>query len=263
MTNPLLTIRNLKVTHASAKKGIIHGVNLTIHAGEVVALVGPSGSGKSLTAMAILGLLPPDLQVVDGDISFRDGSLMCMTEEELRCIRGKEIGMIFQDPLSFLNPTMTIGKQISETLIFHKKLTHREALIATYELLEDMGIPDPRERYGFYPFQFSGGQRQRVMIASAMACKPALLLADEPTTALDPTTQAQILALIRHQVTKNNMSLLFITHDLRVAESVADRIAVMHEGIIVEDAPKEQFFLSQSHEQGRSLVAQYRRRYCG
>lgn len=261
---PLLTLENLTLSIKKAPKEssfILKGVTLTIHKGEVVALVGPSGSGKSLTAMAVLGLLPEALEIIGGDIVFAEKSMTRMRAEELRKIRGKDIGMIFQDPLSHLNPTMCVGKQIAETLCFHKGLSYNEAKLEAYHLLEDVGIPTPRERYNFYPFQLSGGQLQRVMIASALACKPSLLLADEPTTALDPETQIQILELIKSLVKKYKMSLLFITHDLRVANLIADRIAVMDDGIIVEAAPKDMFLASPQHPKSQALVAQYRRRY--
>jgi ABC-type dipeptide/oligopeptide/nickel transport system ATPase component len=258
----LLSIKNLKISTKSSIK-ILKGVSFEIKKGEVVSLVGPSGSGKSLTAMAILGLIPPALHIVGGDISIDGHSLIDISTEDHRNFLGKHIGMIFQDPLSHLNPTMTVGRQIAETLVFHKGFSYKEAKRAAIELLGDVGLPDPEERYHFFPFELSGGQRQRVMIASALACKPSLLLADEPTTALDPETQLQILDLIRSLVVKHGMGLLFITHDLRVANTVADRIAVMHEGVIVENQPKEVFMASQEHPRSRALVEQYRRRYHG
>ncbi len=249
--SPLLAIKNLHVS------GLLKGVSLDLFPGEVVALVGVSGSGKTLTAASIMGLLPPQLQITEGEILYQERALHTLSPQEWLTIRGPHIGIIFQDPLTHLNPTRSIGKQIAEMLRFHEGRSRKEARLAACDLLEEVGLPS--SRYDDYPFQLSGGQRQRVMIAMALACRPALLLADEPTTALDPETQKQILELLQTLIKQRGTSLLFITHDLRIANSIANRIAVMHDGTIVESGPKEQLFTSPQHPQTQALMAQYRR----
>jgi len=258
MPGPLLQIDDLSVDFASAGQ-TIHAVNrasLGIERGETLALVGESGSGKSVTALSILRLLPyPKASHPSGRIVFEGRDVLSMNDSEMRGLRGNRIGMIFQEPMTSLNPLHTVEKQISEVLFLHQGLRPAQATARTIELLEAVGLPDARERLASYPHQLSGGQRQRVMIAMALANDPDLLIADEPTTALDVTIQAQILELLTDLKKRLNMALLLITHDLGIVRHVADRVAVMYRGEIVETNRTEELFSRPAHDYTRSLLA--------
>jgi microcin C transport system ATP-binding protein len=242
---PLLRIDNL---HIGFRKGgainrVVHGADLEVHENETLALVGESGSGKTVTAQAVLRLLPETLIAYpEGEISFQGRAVLRMSAAELQGIRGSEIGMIFQEPMSSLNPLHTVEKQLNETLSLHQGLSGSRASAIALEWLGKVGLRDPEKRLKSYPHQLSGGERQRVMIAMALANSPKLLIADEPTTALDVTIQAQILALIKSLQRELGMAVLFITHDLGIVRRVADRVAVMHEGRIVETGATEEIF---------------------
>jgi oligopeptide transport system ATP-binding protein len=246
----LLEVQDLK-THFKTKAGMVHavdGVSFAVKPGEKVAVVGESGCGKSVTALSIMRLVsqPPGVYA-GGQILFDDEDLLDVPESTMRKIRGGKIGMIFQDPMTCLNPTMTVGNQIAEGLRIHLKLSQREALARALQLLEQVGIPAAAERLNSYPHQFSGGMRQRVMIAIALACNPKLLIADEPTTALDVTVQAQILELISAICREFGTALILITHDLGVVAGMTDRVIVMYAGKVVEEAPTEELFANPRH----------------
>jgi oligopeptide transport system ATP-binding protein len=246
----LLEVRDLKTQFRTREGPIqaVNGISFTIDEGEAVGIVGESGSGKSVTALSILRLLPmPPAQIVDGAVLFQDQDLVDLHEAEMRRIRGGKISMIFQDPISSLNPVMRIQDQITETLQLHLGLSKVEAIARVRSLLEAVGIPDAERRMRGYPHQFSGGMRQRVMIAIAIATNPKLLIADEPTTALDVTIQAQILELLARLRRDLNTSLILITHDLGVVAGVTDRILVMYAGHIAERAPTEEIFDNPRH----------------
>ena len=247
---PVLAARDLAVRFATGQ-GVVHAVNdvsFEIGEGEVVALVGESGSGKSTIGLAIMGLLSRDTgTALSGAIRLRRKSgaecdLLAIRERELRRIRGDEVAMIFQEPMSSLNPVYTVGEQIGETFVLHRRKSRREALALALDMLVQMGIPDPRRCLASYPHQLSGGMRQRAMIAMALACQPRLLIADEPTTALDVTIQAQILDLLGEVRERTGMSILFITHNLGVVAEIADRAMVMYAGQIMETGPVTSLF---------------------
>jgi ABC-type dipeptide/oligopeptide/nickel transport system ATPase component len=234
---------------------ILRGVNVDLHAGETLGLVGASGSGKSVTAQAILGLIKrPPLVEMRGRVVFDGEDLVGMAPQKLRRVRGRRIAYIFQEPMSALNPVFTAGDQIAEMVSLHEGMGRKAALARTADLFAEVGLPDPRRRLASYPHELSGGQRQRVMIAMALSCNPQVLIADEPTTALDVTVQAQILRLLKRLQTERGMALLFITHDLRVMAEIADRIAVMQAGRIVEDAPVDDLFHAPRHAYTRELL---------
>lgn len=246
----LLEVNDLKTQFRTREGPIqaVNGISFTVNEGEAVGIVGESGSGKSVTALSILRLLPmPPAQIVDGAVLFQDQDLVDLNEAEMRRIRGGKISMIFQDPISSLNPVMRIQDQIVETLQLHLGLSKAEARARARSLLEAVGIPDAARRLRGYPHQFSGGMRQRVMIAIAIATNPKLLIADEPTTALDVTIQAQILELLARLRRDLNTSLILITHDLGVVAGVTDRILVMYAGHIAERAPTEEIFDNPRH----------------
>lgn len=253
--NPLLQVNNLSVSFkkASSSIPIIHGINFHLHKGESLALVGGSGSGKSVTAQAIMRLLDPSAKI-SGDILFEEKNLLAKKENEMQKIRGKKMGMVFQDPMTSLNPTMKIGTQLTEAIRFHEKISYSESRQKSLQLLKELEISDPEMRFNAYPFQLSGGMRQRVMIGIALSCNPQLLIADEPTTALDVTVQAQILSLIRVFQQKNQMSLLLITHDLGIVAGMCDRIIVMCGGQIVETGTTEQIFENPQHPHTQTLL---------
>ena len=230
-------------------------VSFDVRSGETLGLVGESGSGKSVTALSIMGLVQPPGRIVGGRILFKGRDLLTLPESELRAIRGAEISLIFQEPMTALNPVFTIGDQIAEALLVHGRTTRRDARSAVVDLLEKVRIPDAQARVDDYPHQLSGGMRQRVLIAMAIACKPALVIADEPTTALDVTIQAQILDLLREMKSAFNLSLLLITHDLGVVAETADRVAVMYGGRIVEEGPVRAIFREPQHPYTRGLLA--------
>lgn len=254
----LLEVRDLK-TYFKMKAGrvrAVDGVSFAIRPGEKLGVVGESGCGKSVTALSIMRLLPqPPAEYVGGSILFEDQDLLDAPESAMRKIRGGKIGMIFQDPMTCLNPTMTVGKQIAEALRIHLKLGKNEAMKRAVSLLEQVGIPAASERINSYPHQFSGGMRQRVMIAIALACNPKLLIADEPTTALDVTVQAQILELINGVCSDFGTAAILITHDLGVVAGMADRVVVMYAGKVVETAPTDEIFANPRHPYTLGLLA--------
>ncbi len=237
MSEPLLRVDNLQ-THFFADSGVVRavdGVSFEVHEGQTLAVVGESGSGKSVTALSILRLVAqPPGRIIGGRVLFRGRDLLEATPREMRAIRGREISMIFQEPMTSLNPVFTCGEQIIETVMLHEKMTRRAARTRAVEMLELVGIPSPDQRVDDYPHQMSGGMRQRVMIAIALACRPAVLIADEPTTALDVTIQAQILELLRRLQKELGMAVILITHDLGVVAETADHVAVMYAGRVVE-----------------------------
>ena len=258
INQPLLDVRDLSVAfhHGGNTSVAVDRVSFEIKRGECVALVGESGSGKSVSAMSILRLLPyPTASHPSGHIRFKGHELLSMSEREIRGIRGNDISIIFQEPMTSLNPLHTIGAQIGEILQLHNGIRGSKPRERTLELLTQVGIPDPETRLASYPHQLSGGQRQRVMIAMALANEPDLLIADEPTTALDVTVQAQILALLADIRQRLGMSLLFITHDLGIVRRIADTVCVMNNGKIVEQGPVEQVFTSPQHAYTKALLA--------
>lgn len=253
----ILEVKNLKTYFYSDGKEIpaVDGVSFTIKHGETLGLVGESGSGKSITALSLLRLVPhPVGKIIDGEIVFKGENILNYNEKEIRGLRGNEISMIFQEPMTSLNPVFTIGNQIMEVLILHEKLSEKQARAKAIEMLEVVGIPSPETRIDEYPHQLSGGMRQRVMIAMALACNPSLLISDEPTTALDVTTQAQILVLLNDLKTKFRMANLLITHDLGVVSEAADNVAVMYLGRIVEYADVDSFFDEPLHPYSVGLL---------
>jgi microcin C transport system ATP-binding protein len=255
---PLLSIRDLSVAFAQGGRETlaVDRVSFEIGKGETVALVGESGSGKSVTALSIVKLLPyPSARHPTGEVRFKDQELLRLSERDMRRVRGDDITIIFQEPMTSLNPLHTIEKQIGEILLLHRGLTGAAARARTVEVLGQVGIPDPQSRLKAYPHQLSGGQRQRVMIAMALANEPDLLIADEPTTALDVTVQAQIIALLKDIQKRLGMSLLFITHDLGIVRKIAQRVCVMKEGRIVEQGGVERVFTAPEHPYTRALLA--------
>ena len=254
----MLSVHDLKVFfHSDGNiSRAVDGVSYEVREGETVCLVGESGCGKTVSALAILGLVPqPPGKIHGGKILFKGKNLLDLEEERLQGLRGKEISMIFQEPMTSLNPVFTIGDQIEEAIITHEAVESAEAHRRAIELLNDVGIPSPEERSKDYPHNLSGGQRQRVMIAMALACKPDLVIADEPTTALDVTIQDQILHLFRELKEKRHMALLYITHNLSVVAEIADRIYVMYSGTIAEVGNVEQIFRDPAHPYTMGLLA--------
>jgi len=246
---PLLLVEDLRVEFWT-RRGTVHAVNgisFDIAAGETLGIVGESGCGKSVTSLALLGLLARAGRVTSGTARFGGRDLLKLSDRELRRVRGKEIAMIFQDPMTSLNPVLTIGRQIREALQTHFGMRKREAEERSAELLDRVGIPGAKARVDDYPHQFSGGMRQRAMIAMALACKPKLLIADEPTTALDVTIQAQILDLLRELVREENAALMLITHDLGVVAGMCERVNVMYGGMFMETAPVLELFARPRH----------------
>ena len=253
---PLLSIENLQV-HFRTPEGVnraVDGVSFAIGAGETLAIVGESGCGKSVTSMSILRLLPEPPAAIAGAIRFRGTNLLDLPDSAMRKIRGNDISVIFQEPMTSLNPVLTVGRQIGETLRLHQGLGRREAEERAVEMLTLVGIPEPRRRVREYPHQLSGGMRQRVMIAIALACSPKLLIADEPTTALDVTIQAQILDLMRDLKRRVGAAIMLITHDLGVVAEVADRVVVMYAGRKVEEAAVADLFRSPRHPYTKGLM---------
>ncbi|MES0095437.1 ABC transporter ATP-binding protein [Mesorhizobium sp. M0019] len=259
---PILSISGLRSVFRIAGRDIaaVTDVDLTIGSGETVALVGESGSGKSVTSLSIIGLLPKRVgHIAEGSIALRrkNGTVTELTSldaESLRKIRGNEIGMVFQEPMTSLNPVYTIGEQIAEPIRIHLGKSHREAAADAVRLLEQVGIPDPKQRARQYPHELSGGMRQRATIAMALSCDPGLLIADEPTTALDVTIQAQILDLLAELQAQRGMGILFVTHNLGVVAEIADRVAVMYAGRIVETGPVSEVFTRPRHPYTAGLM---------
>ncbi|MEI7634238.1 MAG: ABC transporter ATP-binding protein [bacterium] len=255
----LLEVRNLAV-HFQMREPrrrilkAVDGISYSLRKGGSLGLVGESGSGKSVSALAVMGLLPAQGCTVTGEALLEGRNLAAMDQTALRGIRGREIGMIFQDPMSSLNPTIRIGEQVAEPLRWHGLMTARAADTRALELLELVGIPDPGKRFWEYPFQFSGGMRQRVMIAMALACNPKLLIADEPTTALDVTVQMQVLRLIARLRRERGTAVFLVSHDLGVVAEVCERIIVMYAGRIVESAPVSVFMREPAHPYSRKLL---------
>jgi oligopeptide/dipeptide ABC transporter ATP-binding protein len=252
VTAPVLSIENLSI--AVGERMLAEDVTISIAAGEMVGLVGESGCGKSVTALSVMRLLPPPVRIATGRILFDGVDVLSLAEGPLRAMRGDRAAMIFQEPMTSLNPVLTVGEQVAEVLEIHRGLSRERALDRAAELFALVNLPAPREQLGRYPHQMSGGQRQRVMIAMALACEPRLLIADEPTTALDVTVQAQILELIDRLRRDLGMACLLITHDLGVVSEVCDRAAVMYAGRIVEEAPVAELFAAPRHRYTRALL---------
>jgi oligopeptide/dipeptide ABC transporter ATP-binding protein len=252
----LLEVKNLQ-THFQTRAGLVravNGVSFHLESGELLGLVGESGCGKSITALSIMRLISPPGKIVGGEIIFDGKNLLKLSDSEMRQIRGDDIAMIFQDPMTSLNPVYTVGEQIAEALRLHRKLSRKAARAAAIDAMKEVSIPDPARRVDDYPHQLSGGMRQRVMIAMALACDPKLLIADEPTTALDVTIQAQILELLNELRKNRELAVLLITHDLGVVAEVADRVAVMYTGRIVEQSPVEELFARPKHPYTEGLL---------
>jgi oligopeptide/dipeptide ABC transporter ATP-binding protein len=252
----LLEVKHLQ-TQFQTRAGLVRavdGVSFDLDGGELLGLVGESGCGKSITALSIMRLIAPPGKIVAGEIIFDGRDLLKLSNEEMRAIRGDDIAMIFQDPMTSLNPVYTVGEQIAEALRLHRKLSRKAAREGAIEAMREVSIPDPGRRVKDYPHQLSGGMRQRVMIAMALACDPKLLIADEPTTALDVTIQAQILELLDELRKTRKLAVLLITHDLGVVAEVADRVAVMYTGKIVEESPVDELFARPKHPYTEGLL---------
>ncbi len=254
--NCVLQVDNLHISFLTDRGEIrvVENVDFNIHAGETLALVGESGCGKSVTALAIMGLLEQSGRIKQGSIKLKEQQLVGLSNKEYQKIRGRHIGMIFQEPMTSLNPVFTIGNQISEVLTHHFKMTQREARLEVLSLLEKVGISSPRQRIDQYPHEFSGGMKQRVMIAMALACQPDLLIADEPTTALDVTIQAQIMRLLKQLQDEMGMAILLITHNLGVVAHFAQRLVVMYAGEIAEQADVYSLFKNPLHPYTQALL---------
>lgn len=253
----LLEIQGLS-THFFTRAGVIKAVDnvsLRLQKGRVLGLVGESGSGKTITALSILNLVPPPGKIVSGSILFEGRDLLALPPEEMRSIRGSRISMIFQEPMTALNPVFTVGNQIAEVLTTHQDISNKDAMAASVELLRSVGIPSPEKRVQEYPHQLSGGMRQRVIIAMAIACRPSLILADEPTTALDVTIQAHILELLGRIQAEMGMAMILVTHDLGLIAERSHEVAVMYAGKIVEQAETRELFADPRHPYTRGLIA--------
>lgn len=256
MARKLLSVRDLKTsffTHVGEVKAV-RGISFDVNEGEVLGIVGESGSGKSVTSLSIMGLLQYPGRVVDGEILLNGEDILTYSKDQMRRVRGKEIAMIFQDPMTSLNPVYTIGNQVMEMILEHEKMTKREARARAIEMLKLVGIPAAEKRIDSYPHEFSGGMRQRVMIALALSCNPKLLIADEPTTALDVTIQAQILSLIKKLNRQFGMTTMLITHDLGVVATVCDKVAVMYGGLIMEYGTADEIFYHPRHPYTMGLL---------
>ena len=256
MARKLLSVRELKTsffTHVGEVKAV-RGISFDVNEGEVLGIVGESGSGKSVTSLSIMGLLQYPGRVVDGEILLNGEDILTYSKDQMRKVRGKEIAMIFQDPMTSLNPVYTIGNQVMEMILEHEKMTKREARARAIEMLKLVGIPAAEKRIDSYPHEFSGGMRQRVMIALALSCNPKLLIADEPTTALDVTIQAQILNLIKKLNRQFGMTTMLITHDLGVVATVCDKVAVMYGGLIMEYGTADEIFYHPRHPYTMGLL---------
>jgi oligopeptide transport system ATP-binding protein len=255
--NPLLQIKDLQVQFHTIE-GTVHAVNgisYNLDTGQTLGIVGESGCGKSVSVLTVMKLIPePPGKVAGGEVIYRGQDLLKLDDGEIQCIRGKDIAMVFQDPMTSLNPVLTIGRQLTEAQVLHLGITREEAYSRSVELLNRVGIPKPEERLGEFPHQFSGGMRQRVMMAMALSCLPSILIADEPTTALDVTIQAQIVELTKRLRDQMDMAVIWITHDLAVIAELADRIIVMYAGFIVEEADVFQLFSNPLHPYTLSLL---------
>jgi len=253
----ILRVEGLTVRNRKDSSILLKDVSFSLNQGEILGILGESGSGKSLTSLAILGLLPQGLIVQSGAIYYKGKNLFSLSPKEWEDIRGKEISIILQDPLTSLNPVLTIGEQIIEVLEAHLGMDKRSAWKRAIELLSEVGIPEPELRMKSYPHQLSGGMRQRAMIAIALACDPTVLIADEPTTALDPTLQLQVLELLKELNQKRGLSIIFITHDLGVMRYIADRIVVYYKGEVIEVGETEKVFSKPTHSYTLSLLLSY------
>ena len=256
MARKLLSVRDLKTsffTHVGEVKAV-RGISFDVNEGEVLGIVGESGSGKSVTSLSIMALLQYPGRVVDGEILLNGEDILTYSKDQMRKVRGKEIAMIFQDPMTSLNPVYTIGNQVMEMILEHEKMSRREARARAIEMLKLVGIPAAEKRIDSYPHEFSGGMRQRVMIALALSCNPKLLIADEPTTALDVTIQAQILSLIKSLNKQFGMTTMLITHDLGVVATVCDKVAVMYGGLIMEYGTVDEIFYHPRHPYTMGLL---------
>ncbi|WP_412679683.1 ABC transporter ATP-binding protein [Brevibacillus choshinensis] len=257
MEEAMLAVKGLTVHFRNEEKefSVVHGISFHVKKGETLGLVGESGCGKSVTSLSVMGLVPtPPGKIVAGEILYKGVDLLCLKEKQMNEIRGNEISMIFQEPMTSLTPVFTIGRQLDEGILLHTKLTKKEAKARSIEMLKLVGIPRAEQIYSSYPHELSGGMRQRVMIAMGLACQPQLLIADEPTTALDVTIQAQILDLMRELKEKTDTAILFITHDLGVVAEMCDRVIVMYAGEIVEEADVDTLFHDPKHPYTRGLM---------
>ncbi len=265
MTEPLLSVKDLKVSFytRAGENQAVRGVTLHIDEGETVGIVGESGSGKSVTAKAIMGLISPPGKIIGGEIDFAGQSLVGLSEREWRRLRGNRIAMVFQDPMTSLNPVKKIGDQMTEVIRRHRGLAKEAARKEAIEMLRRVGITRPEQRVDQYPHEFSGGMRQRVMIAMALSCQPELLIADEPTTALDVTIQAQILDLLKQLKANSRMSIVLITHDLGVVAQVCSRVVVMYGGMVMEEGTAEDIFYRPKHPYTQGLLRSLPKRQGG
>jgi len=260
MPTPELLVKNLKVSFATSKKELIavRGISYQLNQGEILALVGESGCGKTVSALSILRLIQePRGKIVSGEILFAGKDLLKLKKKELQDLRGKDIAMIFQDPMTSLNPVLTIGEQIIETLLRHTSLSRKKAREKSFRLLEQVEIPSPKQKLDQYPHQLSGGMRQRVMIAIALCCNPEILIADEPTTALDVSIQKEIIELIKALSREQNLSVIFITHDFRIVREIADEVIVMYGGKIVEKREKKNILTNPLHPYSFGLLGAF------
>jgi ABC-type dipeptide/oligopeptide/nickel transport system ATPase component len=256
MSEPILRVENLK-THFFTDDGVIKavdGISFELAPSQTLGIVGESGSGKSVTALSILRLVSPPGRIVEGSVQFKDRNLLNLTEREMRDVRGNDIAMIFQEPMTSLDPLYTVGNHILEAVSLHQDKKGREAREIAIQALRDVGIPEPEQRIDSYPHQMSGGMRQRIMVAIALSCNPDVLIADEPTTALDVTIQARILDLLKDLRTSRNMGLVLITHNMGLVAEMCDRVVVMHRGIVVEAAGVAQIFDNPSHPYTKGLL---------
>ena len=254
---PILNIQNLRVAFKSntGLNEVLHGISYDLFPNEILGIVGESGSGKSVASLAIMGLLPPKKSMVSaGEILFKNENLLHYSQKELEALRGQKIGMIFQEPMSALNPSMSCGAQVEELLFQHTSLSKKEVKDKVIQLFNEVKIPTPHETFKKYPHEISGGQQQRVMIAMAIACKPDILIADEPTTALDVTVQKDIIALLKTLQKECKMSVIFISHDLALVSEIADRILVMYQGSIIESGPTKSIFKTPKEDYTKALI---------
>ncbi|MDR7857471.1 ABC transporter ATP-binding protein [Tissierella sp.] len=256
MKEPLLSIKDLKVSffNNSGEVKAIRGVSFNLEKGEVLGIVGESGSGKTVTSMSIIRLLRGTGKITDGEIIYKDENILDKSEKEMLKIRGNDIAMIFQDPMTSLNPVFTVGTQITDVIRRHQGLSKSEAKAKAIEILKIVGIPSPEERYNNYPHEFSGGMRQRAIIAMALSCEPDLLIADEPTTALDVTIQAQILELLMELKEKMDTSIILITHDLGVVANTCSKVMVMYGGLVMEEGTVDDIFYNPLHPYTKGLL---------